>query len=535
VSSNCSSKPGAGRFGRSGRALARFARHCIALLEIPQPEAEQMLRRITLERNVFLPIKVAWIAMLFYSFHSVRPWFGSVLGYLEVSLDTTRHLFWVYVAANVVVAAVLLDLRRLPLSLVQWVVFASCLLDGMILAALVAVTGGYQSVLYWLFLGLIVRCAVSVPRATSQVALNLTIIASYMLAGTINISIARSVNEQARAEAAILGTQRHTTTNRSRTPGSSNHVAMARSNDAVGLALTNLLSRADFPVAARLEEPPLETLGLGETSENQAEPMVVRLVLLLLMTICAYGVQVLFERQRQAVEEASEFAMREGQLRSAGRLAAEFAHRLKNPLAIINTAAFSLQRALQEGRGGADAQVRMIQEEIEHADRIITDVMGYAQLSEGHVERLNVIEELERAIARVFPAAANFPIRIQRDYATGCPPLLMVRRHAAESFTNVLQNAREALDGKGGNLLVRVRCPGGRAIEVVIGDDGPGIPAEKLGKVFEAYYTTKEKGTGLGLATVKHNLELYGGAVRAESELGKGARFILTFPVKTMT
>ena len=53
-------------------------------------------------------------------------------------------------------------------------------------------------------------------------------------------------------------------------------------------------------------------------------------------------------------------------------------------------------------------------------------------------------------------------------------------------------------------------------------------------KIFEAYYTTKEKGTGLGLATVKHNVELYGGAVRLESGLGKGARFTLVFPAKAL-
>ena len=65
-------------------------------------------------------------------------------------------------------------------------------------------------------------------------------------------------------------------------------------------------------------------------------------------------------------------------------------------------------------------------------------------------------------------------------------------------------------------------------------DDGPGIVRDKLEKIFEAYYTTKEKGTGLGLAIVKHNVELYGGTVRVESELGKGARFTLNIPGRTL-
>jgi signal transduction histidine kinase len=110
----------------------------------------------------------------------------------------------------------------------------------------------------------------------------------------------------------------------------------------------------------------------------------------------------------------------------------------------------------------------------------------------------------------------------------------MLRRHVSETFINVLQNAREALGARGGNIYVDAGLQQDEFIEVSIRDDGPGIAPEKLGRIFEAYYTTKEKGSGLGLATVKHNVELYGGSVRLESELGKGARFILIFPAKTL-
>ena len=94
-----------------------------------------------------------------------------------------------------------------------------------------------------------------------------------------------------------------------------------------------------------------------------------------------------------------------GQLHSAGRLAAEFAHQIKNPLAIINNAAYSLQRAARDGKASAAEQIEIIQEEVARADKVITQIMGYAQLSEGRVEKLNVIEEIERAIEQVFPPA----------------------------------------------------------------------------------------------------------------------------------
>jgi signal transduction histidine kinase len=273
-----------------------------------------------------------------------------------------------------------------------------------------------------------------------------------------------------------------------------------------------------------LDLTPLEDLG---------QPLVLRLAVLLLTAICCSGLELLLERQQLAAEEAGEFAAREGQLRSAGRLAAEVAHQIKNPLAIINNAAFSLQRARRENKPVSLEQIEIIQEEVARADKVITQIMGYAQLSEGHVEKLNVIEELDSAIAQVFPPAVPTGIKIQREYGHGFPPLLMQRGHLSEILVNLLKNAQEAL-GETGNMLVTASCKRDYSVEISVRDDGPGIPPDKTERIFEAYYTTKERGTGLGLAIVKHNVELYGGTVRVDSELGKGAKFTLIFPAKAL-
>jgi len=459
--------------GRLAGVVAGFFQRLVELLKIPPPDAAQVLQRIeTMELHLVVPIKVAGIAILLQWFYFTN-WIGEAARTLEVSVEYTRYLLWVYIAVNVLVAALLLNLRRLRPGIIEGAVFGMSLVDGIFLCALTVVTGGYNSNLYWLFLGLIVRNSVSVPRALSQLALNMTLSTCYILAGVIDLSIAQNLDETERRVLELY-------------------------------------------------------------TVDSAEPLLLRLMLLSLMTFGCYAVQVLLERQRQAAEEAREFAVREVQLHSAGRLAGEFAHQMKNPLAIINTAAFTLHRALKDDETGASEQVQMIQEEIQRADRIITQVMGYAQLSEGHVERLDVLEELDQAIRQVFPPAAHFPIQVHRDYAPPFPPLLMQRRHASEAFLNVLQNAREALEGRSGNVFVRAFCHPDHAIEVSIADDGPGIPPDKQEKIFEAYYTTREKGTGLGLATVKHNVELYGGRVRVESALGKGARFTITLPAKTL-
>ena len=106
----------------------------------------------------------------------------------------------------------------------------------------------------------------------------------------------------------------------------------------------------------------------------------------------------------------------------------------------------------------------------------------------------------------------------------------------SEILVNLLLNGREALAGQGTLQIIAGRLqPGRDVVEIVVADDGPGIPPDKLGRIFEAYFTTKEKGTGLGLAMVKHNAELYGGNVRAESVVGKGAKFTVTLPLKSQT
>jgi signal transduction histidine kinase len=284
-----------------------------------------------------------------------------------------------------------------------------------------------------------------------------------------------------------------------------------------------------------IDDSPLIFERLSDSIDSSTtEPFLLRLVLLWLLSICCYGLQVLFEKQRRAADEAQEFAVRQEQLRAAGRLAAKIAHQIKNPLGIINNAAYSLQRALREGKPINPQQIEIIREEVEHADHTITKLMGYAQLAEGKVERLEVAAEIERAIELAIPAAAKYPVIVRKSIESNLPVLLMQRGHLSEVLVNLIQNAREAVVGKG-FITVTARSDPDQSVVITISDDGPGIAKAKLDKVFQPYFTTKEKGTGLGLPIVKHNVELYGGSVRVESELGKGTRFVLQFPTRTIT
>jgi signal transduction histidine kinase len=452
---------------------AQWLNRLASLFEIPAPDPVRLLRRIVMmERNVMLPIKAVFITMIFYSFDRT-PWISLASGTQDVVVETVQFIFWFYIVANVMVAALLLAAERLPLAVVQWTVFTGGLVDGIFIAGMTLLTGGLDSVLFWLFVVLIIRNSVILPPGGSQFILNFAISLFYVLVAVLDMSVFQNLDENTRTA-------------------------------------LDLTTRDDF-----------------------GQPFVLRMVVLLLTTVCCFGLELLLERQRLAAEEAGEFAAREGQLRSAGRLAAEFAHQIKNPLAIINNAAFSLQRAARDGKPAAPQQLAIIQEEVARADKVITQIMGYAQLTEGRVEKLFVIEEITRAIAQTFPPAMPSLIKIHHAFGHGFPPLLMQRGHLSEILTNLLQNAREALGDKG-NIYITADCHRDYSVEISVRDDGPGIPPDKMGRIFEAYYTTKEKGTGLGLAIVKHNAELYGGTVRVESELGKGSKFTVIFPAKAL-
>jgi signal transduction histidine kinase len=451
----------------------RWLKRLPALFEIPAPDPPRQLRRIVImERNIMLPVKAVFIGVISYSF-DITAWIGFANSTLDVVVETVQYIFWFYILANVIMAALLLAAERLPLAIVQWTIVTSNFVDGIFIAGMALLTGGLDSVFFWLFVALVIRNSVSVPPGVSQLISSFVISLCYVLVAVLDVSVFQNLDDITRR----------------------------------ALDLT--------------------------THEDLGQPFILRMVVLLLTTVCCSGLELLLERQQLAAEEAGEFAAREGQLRSAGRLAAEFAHQIKNPLAVINNAAFSLQRALRENKPAAPQQIEIIQEEVARADKVITQIMGYAKLSEGRVEKLNVIEELERTLAQVFPATVSEKIKIHREFGHHFPPLLMQRGHLSEVLVNLLQNASDALGGQG-DIFVAAACHRDYSVELSVRDHGPGVPPDKIERVFEAYYTTKEKGTGLGLAIVKHNAELYGGTVRVESVLGKGAKFTVIFPAKAL-
>src|SRR5712671_2848617 len=210
------------------------------LLEETAPEPEQMRSRLlTIERDIILPIKAVVVGLLLYSGLFFPHLFVDVTTPRSVAPEVIHRFFLIYLVLNVAVAMVLLVPRRLPFILVQRIIFSASFVDGLFLAALTLVTGGFDSVLYWLFLGLVVRNAVSLPRAVPQIILNFSASFCYLLAGLLDVIITN---------------------------------AMVDFEDTGG----------------RFHGPSMP--------ENPTEPFLIRVIVLWLMTLCCYGVQVLFEK-----------------------------------------------------------------------------------------------------------------------------------------------------------------------------------------------------------------------------------------------
>jgi len=507
---------------------------------------------VAIQRNILLPIRLLVVVFVFLYYFST-PWIVEALTTYGVVFETMQNIFAGYALAAIAIATVFYVVRRFPAGMVKWFVFALGVADAVFLGSLTFVTGGFESVLYWVYPGLIILNAVSIPREAPQVILNLLLSIVFLVAGLVEAELSaeltlpstdyrRPTSMPAPVAAAEL----------SDLPGFSRR--LADTNDVLARVAwarfsSSIRQRIQEFSTNRADETSLRGALADELNRISRQPrsvvvavlspesygvtpglQVLRVAVLTLLTFSVYGMQVLLARQRQVLLEQQTFMVLTERLRTAGRVAAEFAHQVKNPLAIINNVIFSLQKSAP----AAAPQIEIIREEVAKCDRIVTQIMGYGELSEGRIERLDVARELENAIRAVFPPGVSSGIQVRRSFSKHLPALLMQRRHLADALTNLILNAREAVQDAG-IVYVSARRLEGDGLEVLIRDDGPGIAPEKVERIFEAYYTTKPKGTGLGLAIVKHNVELYSGEVRVQSELGKGAEFVLFFPGKMST
>jgi len=145
---------------------------------------------------------------------------------------------------------------------------------------------------------------------------------------------------------------------------------------------------------------------------------------------------------------------------------------------------------------------------------------------------VDVNEVIEKALTLLFTHKSFKNIRVSKELTPGLPAVRVDRYALEEILMNITMNAADAMQG-GGTLTVRTGIGEGR-VEVEVSDTGIGIATEEIDKIFDPFFTTKPEGygTGLGLSICLGIVEKMGGAIRVESEQGKGATFFVTLPVE---
>jgi signal transduction histidine kinase len=211
-----------------------------------------------------------------------------------------------------------------------------------------------------------------------------------------------------------------------------------------------------------------------------------------------------------------------------GRLTAGVAHEMKNPLNAMTIHLELLKQKLAAGKPAA-THVETIGHEIRRLDERIQGFLKFVRPEEVTFAPVALAPLMSSVLDAVQPEAQRAGVSIERACQDGT---LLVQGDAAQlrdMFLNLAQNAIQAMP-KGGRLTISCAPASNRLVRVRVEDTGVGIAAENLAKIFDLYYTTRERGTGIGLSLVYRMVQIHNGTIDVESTVGVGTSFILTLP-----
>jgi signal transduction histidine kinase len=215
-----------------------------------------------------------------------------------------------------------------------------------------------------------------------------------------------------------------------------------------------------------------------------------------------------------------------------GRLTSAIAHEIRNPLNFINLSIDHVRTkfapAEPRDRDRFDGLLGSIKEEVARLNRLVTDVLTFGRPASLNVRTVNLVRIADEVIALVRTKADEQGVAIETRVPDRAVEIEADAEKLKSCFANIVINAVQAMPD-GGRLVVAIECDEG-ACHLRFSDTGPGIPEEALDRVFEPYYSTKDTGTGLGLAVTKKIVEEHGGRIRVESAPGEGTTFEVDLP-----
>ncbi len=222
--------------------------------------------------------------------------------------------------------------------------------------------------------------------------------------------------------------------------------------------------------------------------------------------------------------------MRENErLAAVGRMAGGVAHEVRNPLSSIKGLALLLKNKFPLGSKEQDTADLLIQE-TERMNRTITEMLSFTRPSALHLGRVDLGALLGRSLELIRAEAEENGIRSVLNIGPDLCPVLGDADRLQQVAMNVLLNAMQAME-EGGELVVSLaNGDNGQTVELRISDTGAGIDPALLSQVFYPYFTTKQGGTGIGLAICQKIVADHGGTIELESEPVKGTTVIVTLP-----
>ncbi len=213
-------------------------------------------------------------------------------------------------------------------------------------------------------------------------------------------------------------------------------------------------------------------------------------------------------------------------LATIGEMAAGLAHEIKNPLAGIAGAIQVLGDTLPD-EDERRPVVEKVLEQVRRIDGTVRDLLTYARPKAAKLARTDLHEVIDNALGVVvlFP---QIRINVVRHFQTGLPEAMVDPQQFGQVLSNLLINAIQAMPD-GGTLTVSTFSDP-KGIQVSVRDSGKGIPKSKLDRIFDPFYTTKTRGTGLGLPICRRVVEAHHGRISASSRSGQGAEFSIQLP-----
>ncbi len=214
-------------------------------------------------------------------------------------------------------------------------------------------------------------------------------------------------------------------------------------------------------------------------------------------------------------------------------VARRIAHEFKNPLTPIKLSAERLRKKHAEKAPDFNAVFdecsRTIVEEADGLRKLVDEFANFARMPGSNPVPRQLAPVIESVINLY--AGAHKDIRVINEIAPGLPDVIIDHEQMKRVFINLFENAVEAMGGKGTIRVAARMTPGGMA-QIEVADEGPGIAAEDLPRLFQPDFSRKKKKSGLGLAIVLRIIKDHDGAIRVEQNVPRGARFLVELPVR---